>query len=291
MPPETSVYGDDPDRVFQELVSLLYDNSNCDATLLVGDYNARVGARKDVIEIIDDIPDRTVLDLQHNDHGISLVNFLLQSNTCIINGRINPLGDSYTSISHRGKAVVDYVLASHDTFNLIQNFEVLNISELMLKYRLMEHCVGLLSDHSVMRVSVKCCDTDGMSKDVNEESVNTRSSRTDHSHVNTHSHHTPLPCKFKLSKTPDDFMYTHSTVEACSEIIDKLLRNKIEQEELNSLYEQYVEIYYTEMGNFFKELNHTPHSKKALNHSPKPYWTELSELWKTYHSAEKVFVK
>ena len=46
------------------------------------------------------------------------------------------------------------------------------------------------------------------------------------------------------------------------------------------------------MSQFFKEVNKTPHSKKTLNHTPKPYWAEeLSDLWKMDHTVEKEFVK
>ena len=43
VPPETSVYGDDPDRVFQELLSLMYENSNADSVFLLGDFKKAYG--------------------------------------------------------------------------------------------------------------------------------------------------------------------------------------------------------------------------------------------------------
>ena len=139
VPPETSVYGDDLDRVFQEMLSLMYENanSNADSIFVMGDFNTRVSRKNDVIDEIDDIPERILLDIQHNDHGVSLINFLLQANACIVNGRVNPSSDAYTSISHYGKVVVDYLLASHNSLKYVTNFEVLNVPELLLKYSFM----------------------------------------------------------------------------------------------------------------------------------------------------------
>ncbi len=288
LPPETSVYGDDPDRFFQELVSLIYENTHMDAVFLMGDYNARVGSKKDVIDEIDSVPERIVLDTQSNDHGTSLINFLLQANACIVNGRINPLRDSYTSVSHRGKAVVDYVLACHDSLEYIKNFEVLGVSELLLKYQLMQHATGLLSDHSLLSFTIMCSNIEPLVRDIaGDESNNTQ---WGHSAQNAHVG-ASQPKRFKIHCVPDNFMYTGATVDSCLKIIEELLLNQIDQERLDSLYDQYVETYFDEMSSFFKEVSNTPVSRKSLRFTPKPYWNEdLSELWKRFHRSEKIFV-
>ncbi len=102
---------------------------------------------------------------------------------------------------------------------------------------------------------------------------------------------TELPKRFKVDRVPDEFMYSNATVESCLEIIDGLLRDRINQDKLDTLHDKYVEAYYAEMSEFFKEINSTPQCRKSLCHAPKPYWnSELSELWKLYFIAEKVFV-
>ena len=98
LPPEGSVHAEDPDMLFQCLVALMYECDEANAVYLMGDYNARIGMKKDFIYSIDDIPERMVLDETYNDYGISLINVLLQTNTCIINGRVTPLRDSFTSM-------------------------------------------------------------------------------------------------------------------------------------------------------------------------------------------------
>ena len=288
LPPESSVYGDDPDRVFQELVSLIYENTDSDLTYLLGDYNARIGNKRDLIESVDNIPERVALDLQTNDHGTSLINFLLQANCCVVNGRIDPLLDSFTSVSHRGKAVVDYIIAAHDSLNYISKFEVCNISELLLKFRLMEFCEGLLSDHSMLRATVNYTTLNtNTTHDQSQSHVNTRDN------TGTRPNCSPnLPRRFRVTNIPDELMYSAKTVELCLDIIDKLLTYRLDQERLDTIYDKYVQVYYEEMGEFFTEICNTPYSKKSVRHTPKPYWSkELSMLWKAMYVAEKHFVK
>ena len=72
------------------------------------------------------------------------------------------------------------------------------------------------------------------------------------------------------------------------EIIDELLERNMTQDKLDDIDSRYV----TEMSKFLKALSNTLASKKATRHSIKGYWNEnLTLLWKTYHEAEKAFVK
>ena len=87
-------------------------------TTITGDFNARMGNMKDYVEDLDEIPPRTVLDENQNEHGKLFNDFLLQSKMCVLDGRIDPLKDSYTSISHKGRSVVDYLVTQ---YNCIDN--------------------------------------------------------------------------------------------------------------------------------------------------------------------------
>ena len=86
----------------------MYDMCEIDMVILGRDFNARLGNMKDFIEGLDEIPPRTVIDETQNEHGKLFNDFLLQSKSCILNGRIEPLKDSFTSISHKGRSIVDY---------------------------------------------------------------------------------------------------------------------------------------------------------------------------------------
>ncbi len=78
----------------------------------------------------------------------------------------------------------------------------------------------------------------------------------------------------------------------CEEMISELLEQRLEQEQLDKLYERYVETYHSEMSLFYREIDRTPNSKRAAKHTNKAYWSEeLTQLWRVYHEAEKLFVK
>ena len=81
---------------FQHLLSLIYETYDDDFILMCGDYNPRVGRKNDLVDSVDDLPLRVVLDTTTNDHGTSLVNLCVQAKMCIINGRICPLNDGFT---------------------------------------------------------------------------------------------------------------------------------------------------------------------------------------------------
>ena len=101
LPPENSVYGDDPAGMFEHLLANMFELCEMDLIIMGGDFNARLGNMKDYIEDLDEIPPRTVLDENQNEHGKLFNDFLLQSKMCVINGRIDPLEASYTSILQR----------------------------------------------------------------------------------------------------------------------------------------------------------------------------------------------
>ena len=155
LPTDNSVYWEEADDYFQVLVSLLYECVNDNLTILCEDYKARIGNRKDYIDTIEHLRERTVIDNTVNDHGISLINFLLQSNTCIVNGRCNPLENSYTSVSHRGRAAVDYFIVSNENFRNITNFRVTQIADLLQYYGLVQLANGAVSDHAMLHLTFK----------------------------------------------------------------------------------------------------------------------------------------
>ncbi len=68
------------------------------------DYNITMGNKVNYVPSIDELLTIVVLDTVSNDQGISLSNFCIQTNTCIVKERVCPLQDSFTSMSHRGKA-------------------------------------------------------------------------------------------------------------------------------------------------------------------------------------------
>ena len=95
-----------------------------DMILIGGDINTRLGHMKDYIEGLDNVPPRTIIDKKQNEHRKLSNDFLLQSKMCVVSGRVNPLKDSFTLISHKGRSVVDYFIISNDCIDNMLDFEV-----------------------------------------------------------------------------------------------------------------------------------------------------------------------
>lgn len=57
--------------------------------------------------------------------------FLRDSRMCVLNGRIDPLCDNFTSVSPKGKAVVDYIVVPIDCLEDCLEFQVLLVSQVV----------------------------------------------------------------------------------------------------------------------------------------------------------------
>lgn len=79
---------------------------------MCGDVNSRIADLRDYT-VVEDIPLRVALDTVVNKHGETCIEFLKDSKCCVLNGRLNPENDHFTSISVKGKAVVDYIVTPH----------------------------------------------------------------------------------------------------------------------------------------------------------------------------------
>ncbi len=67
---------------------------------------------------------RQILDEVKNTHGEVFLDFLLEANICIPNGRITLQFDNYTSVSVKGKSVVDYCAVPHRNWGLCKSFKI-----------------------------------------------------------------------------------------------------------------------------------------------------------------------
>ena len=95
-----------------------------DAIYLCRDVNARLGSKQDFITEIDNIPHHYVIEKVCNKHGNVCHDFLLDSKFCIVNGRISPEFNNFTSISPKGSAVVDYFMVPIDNLSTCKQFKV-----------------------------------------------------------------------------------------------------------------------------------------------------------------------
>lgn len=90
----------------------VYEYQNDGHLIVCGDLNARVGQESDYIEGVDDVKPREVIDDTINRYGDHFLDFLINCNFCMLNGRLGT--NDFTHISKRGRSVVDYVCVPHE---------------------------------------------------------------------------------------------------------------------------------------------------------------------------------
>jgi hypothetical protein len=115
--PENSKRGRDAQTFYAHLLGQIYLNSKCDALYVCEDFNSRLGSKSEILIDTDHLPKRTIIDKSLNQHGHELKDFLIESKMCTLNGRFSPNSDDYTSVSRKGRAVVDYICVPLDYFH------------------------------------------------------------------------------------------------------------------------------------------------------------------------------
>ena len=151
--PHNSPYGRDSSAFFANPISLVYSSMISDITLACGDINPRISNIDDFIASIDDIPSRQNIDTVKNTHGESLISFLLDTKICVL---VTPNLYNFTSISTKGKSVVDYFLTTHHCLKFCKELAVIPMNELITNYDL-QHLVSSkcrTPDHSLVSLKL-----------------------------------------------------------------------------------------------------------------------------------------
>ena len=271
LPPENSARGRDSSSFFVHLLLLIYLYSECDSLYVTGDFNARIGSLSDLQEECDSINERTALDKTVNQHGHEFLEFLNESKMCVLNGRFDSINDGFTSISKKGKAVVDYICVPHDVIDTCSYFKVLTVQSII------ERCSlhGLLGersrppDHSVLIAEFKAdCSMQTKINTVNNGKV-----------------------KYKLKKIPADFMTSDLSRQAIANIIDSIENTRENQTRIDDIYHNLCSIIKTEMEAKIPKYNTAKQSNKRYK-PRKPFWNdELQRLWNKMYHTEKDFLK
>jgi hypothetical protein len=151
LPPEGSSRKVDAQDFYDTLLSQVYLYQNDCRFVICGDFNGRVGDLSDYIKGLDEINARQVIDNKVNRYGELLIDFLVSSNCCIVNGRNGKNG--FTSLSIKGKAVVDYCITSYENLHMISDFAITNAKDVYEE----AGCIGeydpltcCIPDHSLL---------------------------------------------------------------------------------------------------------------------------------------------
>ena len=113
-----------------------------------------IGDKQDVILDVDDVPIRNVIDQVSNKHGESFLDFLHEARMAVTNGRVK--GDNiFTSVSVKGKSVVDYFVMPHENISNCTSFAVHLVSDIIeannLESMLSSRCKA--PDHSFISMT------------------------------------------------------------------------------------------------------------------------------------------
>ena len=222
LPPENSSRYFDANSFFDNLLSDIYKYQNEGILYVCGDFNSRCGGLDDFIRGVDCIPDRDVLDFNLNKYGEMLIDFLINTNMCFLNGRDSD--NDFTSVSTNGRAVVDYCFVSHTSLKIFSNFSVTRSSEFINQ----SGCLSKINpssipDHSLLKWKVEMhAFWGGTNNTVHESTVKQQ--------VNEEF------IKFDISNTSDDFLNDGILLLHVNETISKLESSLRSQSDIDGVY-------------------------------------------------------
>ena len=284
LPPEESVWGRDSNTFFSHLLSLIYLHSECDHVFICGDINARIGNMNDFLTTVDTISDRIIMDNVKNAHGESLIDFLLESKMVVLNGRVTPEFDNFTSVSVKGRAVVDYILSPQSSVECVRELSVLLVKDLVQIYDLSR----LLSERC------KCPDNSVIKCTINILSVyNNEHEGVDNQNTSSPGNNSiPHSSKrYKFKDIPENFMNNPNFKEKLENLIAEVERCENEQQSMNKLYDDFCSEVFKEMDAFLRYTDSSKKTRKKFKYF-KPYWNDdLTCLWQNMREAEKQFLK
>ena len=270
-------------------MSQLYINNDADAIFICGDLNARCGNGIDTLLDDSDIPERHVMDTcTVNLYGEKLIDFVRDMTLCIVNGRVSPEKDNYTSISNRGRSVVDYILTQQHFLSNCNDFAVHTVTDLIEQFNL-QHYVSSSSkppDHSVLWINLSL---PGYSQRVDEPVR--RDQPPDHLSQNyTDNINIRHFTKFMYNGDKHEFMNNNSWLSKTQEILDhiKILETQCD---VDKMYDNLCTHIFSGLDIFYKKIDSRRSVRRRHKHS-KPYWDdELGHLWKCMREKEKCYLK
>jgi len=269
LPPENSSRTFDVNGFYEHLLTNIYEYKKEGLIFICGDFNSRCGTMDDFIVGVDDVPQRSIIDYSANSYGELLIDFLINTNMIMLNGRKSS-NNNFTSVSVKGSSVVDYCLIPQEKLDVYTDFNVILTTDLINK-----HCsigsVGpsCMPDHSFLTWNV---------------SIKSVLVSCDQSHVNSFD-------KFELKNVPQDFMNNESVLIEINKLIDTLETNAIDTHNIDDVYTSWCNIVKDNMYDNIPYRTIRTRSSNISNFKKfrgnKPWWNDnLAILWSNLCSAE-----
>lgn len=265
LPPAGSPYGRDAEGFFERLLLLSYQMYDVDCMLYVGDFNARIGSKQDLHDAYDLIGGRMTVDRTLNGHGSSLLTFLNDSCSCILNGRLSH--PEFTCFTANGRSEVDYAIVPVDVYKRVKSFCVVAMQDIVHELGL-EDMVGVdasLPDHSLLQITIY-----GTGHYVEDycRGLGIRPAQMG-------------PAKRVPRTFKNEFMNNERIRRAVCGCIDQMLEVEKNQENIDACYVSLCKIIQDEMCSNRK-------AGRRKNTPCKPYWSQtLTDLWRTMRTKYK----
>ena len=270
VPPEGSRYDMESITVYDELLLQTYATVNWDQLLMVGDFNARVGDVKDFCNS-DDIQTRNIIDSTINSHGWEMLNFLIESKCCIINGRVGcgtQCSSEFTLENSRGRSVVDYGITRHTDLDMVWEFRVVPCDQLFENGSNIS-TRSRLPDHKALICVLKTSNFHNVS--FSRMLGAPRNKRN-------------LP----IRKVPMGYMSSETASRAVVKLIECFENMHKSQEEVDTSYSELLSLIDRELNSEAKKT----HPGKRVRVPVKPYWNKkLSDMWHEVDAMNKLVNK
>ena len=221
------------------------------------------------------MPKRQVIDECFNKHGEAFLDFLIEARLAVTNGRI-PGRNDFTSVSTRGKSLVDYIAVPHENFSQCVTCDVHPINEIIERcgfYSLISER-SKQSDHSPIKLTY-------LINSVNDAYC------TDNQNADQDS----IKKRYNYNTISPDFLKSESWIAILDSLICRLDNVNPMQSQVDSLYDDMLSYIFAEMDEYIDYKYVSNKSRKRLKFQ-KPFWNDhLTSTWKDMTTAEKLFRK
>ena len=246
--PANSSYQVNANDFFDNLLCQISQYQDIGSFYICGDFNARCGDATDFIEGVDQLPQRTVLDCTNNAYSDVFIDFLINVNCCIVNGR-NSVKDDFTYVSTRGSSVVDYCLVPYENLKSISNFSVKRASTLATETGAIGQVdpVSKIPDHSFLQWTFSL-----------DFSFTTPANAP----------YTTFKTKYDVRNIPNDFLADDSSKDALRQTIFQLESSIQDQLCIDNAYNEFCNVIKINMEDKLEKktikIEHGSSNKKAL---------------------------
>ena len=216
-----------------------------------------------------------LIDFTTNKYGHVLIDFLINCNLCMLNGRNNTAND-FTSISSRGCSVVDYCLVGYEKLDIFQDFRVRRSTELIDENVVANNLAPTsIPDHSCLLWNIVTPQVaDGID----------------------HSSHPDLPTqaqvKYDASVIPDSFLLDPSVLNEVQAVIGRLESSFRVQSDIDQAYTDFCSVVTNEMQSKLPCKTKTSYgSSNKRRRVGKPWWSpDLTILWNKVCESERIWL-